>query len=211
MTRKILIADDHPLFRQALGIAVSRIAPDADVVEAGTLDRAATVVREAGTDLALILLDLNMPGAVGYSAVALLHAEVPAVPILVISSADLAAARPQVARFGAVGFLGKDESLQTIETAIGAALAGERMAIDTSDADHDMAERVASLTPTQLRVLIGVLAGRLNKQIAFDLSISEATVKTHMTSVLRKLNVGNRTQAALAARALGLETAGHGV
>ena len=75
----------------------------------------------------------------------------------------------------------------------------------------DLAERVASLTPTQLRVLIGVLAGRLNKQIAFDLSISEATVKTHMTSVLRKLNVGNRTQAALAARALGLETAGHGV
>ena len=132
-------------------------------------------------------------------------------PILVISSADLAAARPQVARFGAVGFLGKDESLQTIETAIGAALAGERMAIDTSAADHDIAERVASLTPTQLRVLIGVLAGRLNKQIAFDLSISEATVKTHMTSVLRKQNVGNRTQAALAARALGLETAGHGV
>ncbi len=175
-------------------------------MEAGTLDRAATAARAAAAELALILLDLNMPGATGYSGVALLHAEAPDVPILVISSADLAAAGPQVARFGAIGMIGKDESLAAIEAAIAAALAGERMPADADAGDGEVAHRVASLTPTQLRVLLGVLAGRLNKQIAFDLGISEATVKTHMTAVLRKLDVGNRTQAALAARALGLDT-----
>jgi DNA-binding NarL/FixJ family response regulator len=81
------------------------------------------------------------------------------------------------------------------------------MAADDA-AEDDMAARVAALTPTQLRVLLGVLAGRLNKQIAHDLGIAEATVKVHMTAVLRKLDVGNRTQAAVAARALGLEVTG---
>ncbi|KQM61855.1 MULTISPECIES: response regulator transcription factor [unclassified Sphingomonas] len=202
----ILVADDHPLFRQALTLAVLQVRPDARIVEAGSLDRAVQAVRDAG-DLALILLDLNMPGAVGYSGVALLHAEVPEVPILVVSGADRAAAFAQVARFGAVGFVGKDAALDSIEAAIAAALAGDRKSPDAAPAD-DMAARVAALTPTQLRVLLGVLAGRLNKQIAHDLGIAEATVKVHMTAVLRKLDVGNRTQAAVAARALGLEVMG---
>jgi len=68
----------------------------------------------------------------------------------------------------------------------------------------DMASKVASLTPTQLRVLLGVLNGQLNKQIAYELGVAESTVKSHMTTVLTKLGVQNRTQAALAARALGL-------
>ncbi|MEP9401315.1 response regulator transcription factor [Sphingomonas sp. VNH70] len=206
MPPTILVADDHPLFRQALTLAIIAVAPDARIVEAGSLDRAAAAVRDT-SDLGLILLDLNMPGAVGYSGVALLHAEAPGVPILVVSGADRAAAFAQVARFGAVGFVGKDAALGEIEDAIGAALAGERMPV-TALPEDDIAARVASLTPTQLRVLLGVLAGRLNKQIAHDLGMAEATVKTHMTAVLRKLDVGNRTQAALAARALGLEVTG---
>ncbi|KQM37774.1 response regulator transcription factor [Sphingomonas sp. Leaf10] len=206
ITPTILIADDHPLFRQALTLAVTQVRAQATILEAGSLDRAVQAVR-AATDLTLILLDLNMPGAVGYSGVALLHAEAPDVPILVISGADRAAAYAQVARFGAVGFVGKDAPLDQIETAIAAALSGERMAIEAPGED-DIATRVATLTPTQLRVLLGVLAGRLNKQIAHDLGIAEATVKVHMTAVLRKLDVGNRTQAAVAARALGLEVAG---
>ncbi len=206
MSTTILIADDHPLFRQALSLAVMQAAPGARIVEAGTLDRAAAAAA-AAEGLSLILLDLNMPGAVGYSGVALLHAEVPDVPILVVSGAERAAAFHQVARFGAVGFVGKDAGLAEIEAAIAAALAGERMAADAAP-DDDVAARVASLTPMQLRVLLGVLAGRLNKQIAHDLGIAEATVKAHMTAVLRKLDVGNRTQAALAAGALGLEVAG---
>lgn len=129
-------------------------------------------------------------------------------PILVISRADPVAAAPQVARFGAVGFIGKDAGLVAIEHAIAAALASERMPVEAAGAEGDTAIRVASLTPTQLRVLLGVLAGRLNKQTAFDHGIGEPTVKSHMTAVLRKLDVGKRTQAALAARTLGPESAG---
>lgn len=201
-----MIADDHPLFRQAMAMAVTHVRPDCRVIEAATLD-AATQMAGATSDLILILLDLKMPGATGFSGVALIHAERPSVPILVVSSADAEIAAQEARRFGAVGFIGKDQPLEAIEAAISAALSGERpavpIAIEAEQVD-DMAEKVASLTPTQLRVLLGVLDGRLNKQIAFDLNVTEATVKAHMTAVLGKLGVQNRTQAALAARALGI-------
>ncbi len=201
-----MIADDHPLFRQAMAMAVTHVCPDCRVIEASTLD-VATKMAGATSDLILILLDLKMPGATGFSGVALIHAERPSVPILVVSSADAEIAAQEARRFGAVGFIGKDQPLEAIEAAISAALAGERpaapIAIEAEPVD-DMAEKVASLTPTQLRVLLGVLDGRLNKQIAFDLNVTEATVKAHMTAVLGKLGVQNRTQAALAARALGI-------
>jgi DNA-binding NarL/FixJ family response regulator len=201
----ILIADDHPLFRQALAMAAANVRPGHHIIEAATLEQAATTAASA-SDLVLILLDLKMPGATGYSGVALLHAERPSVPILVISSADGAIAAAEARRFGAVGFIGKHEGLDTIEAAMLAAMAGEDLPAPQAEADEvdTMAHKVASLTPTQLRVLLGVLDGRLNKQIAFDLAITEATVKAHMTSVLAKLGVQNRTQAALAARALGI-------
>lgn len=198
----ILIADDHPLFRQALVVATLRVRPDATVREAGTLDAAAEAARGA-EGLRLILLDLKMPGATGYAGVALLHAERPEVPILVISSADPAAAM-DARRFGAVGFISKSADLGAIEAAILAALRGQRIE-GPADADlDDAAERVRGLTPTQLKVLLQVLEGRLNKQIAWELGMSEATVKAHMTAIMRKLDVQNRTQAVLAARALGL-------
>ncbi|PZN97206.1 MAG: LuxR family transcriptional regulator [Alphaproteobacteria bacterium] len=199
---RILVADDHPMFRAAMVVAARRVRPDAEIVEAGTLAAALDAGRGGGFDL--VLLDLRMPGAEGYSGVALLHAELPGVPILVVSSAEAAQSAAAVQRFGAVGFIGKDQDLATIEAAIAAALAGTRIAAPI-DADLDaVAGHVAALTPTQLRVLLGVLAGRLNKQIAHDLGVSEATVKAHMTAIMRKLDVQNRTQAVLAARALGL-------
>ncbi|WP_298196274.1 response regulator transcription factor [Novosphingobium sp.] len=202
----ILIADDHPLFRQALALAVANVVPQAHVIEAGTLAAAARAAGEA-TDLRLILLDLNMPGAVGYSGIALLHAERPEVPILVVSSADGAGAADEARAFGAVGFLPKDSDLGVIERAIAEALGTTpRGPAPTGDQPVDAVRReVANLTPTQLKVLLAVLDGKLNKQIAFDLSMSEATVKAHMTAIMRKLDVQNRTQAALAARALGLD------
>ncbi|MDE2436643.1 MAG: response regulator transcription factor [Sphingomonadales bacterium] len=205
MTRSVLIADDHPLFRQALGLAVDRVLPDARVVEAGTLAAAAKAVGESG-DLALILLDLKMPGAVGYSGIALLHAEKPEVPILVVSSADGAAAAAEVRAFGAIGFLHKDSDLATIEQAIAAALGAPPAPQPRSDEPVDtVRSTVAGLTPTQLKVLLAVLEGQLNKQIAYNLGMSEATVKAHMTAIMRKLDVSNRTQAALVARSLGLD------
>lgn len=192
------------MFRAAMVVAARRVSPSAAIVEAGSLSAAIAAVNDAGAAFDLVLLDLRLPGAEGYSGVAMLHAELPSVPILVVSAADAAEAAAASQRFGAVGFIGKDQDLPTIEAAIRAALSGTRIAMPVDDATDAVAAHVAALTPTQLRVLLGVLAGRLNKQIAFDLGISEATVKAHMTAIMRKLDVQNRTQAVLAARALGL-------
>lgn len=220
MSCTVLIADDHPLFRQALALALSTAVPEARVIEAGTLASAAKAAAETA-DLALITLDLKMPGAVGYSGIALLHAERPTVPILVVSGADNANAADEARAFGAVGFLRKDADLPQIEAAIRAALNGSRLraANDEAEGNAETAAppapnpvdrvrgTVAGLTPTQLKVLLAVLEGKLNKQIAYDLGMSEATVKAHMTAIMRKLDVQNRTQAALAARSLGLDLA----
>ncbi|MCJ2185699.1 response regulator transcription factor [Novosphingobium beihaiensis] len=206
MTDTILIADDHPLFRQALALAVGKVLPGARVREAGTLPAAAHAAVEAD-DLRLILLDLKMPGAVGYSGIALLHAERPSVPILVVSSADGAGAAEEARAFGAIGFLRKDSDLAAIEAAIRDALGGkEAISQGSGEEQIDTIRRdVANLTPTQLKVLLAVIEGQLNKQIAHSLGISEATVKAHMTAIMRKLDVSNRTQAALVARSLGLD------
>jgi len=210
----VLIADDHPLFRQALVLALGRVRPDVAVLEAGTLANAQHLAASTPT-LALIMLDLKMPGAVGYSGIALLHAERPHVPILVISSAQGATAAQEARQFGAIGFVSKDSDLATIEAAIaqvlGRAPAGSGTAPPTPAAPAANGEldtirrQVADLTPTQLKVLLAVLDGQLNKQIAHTLGISEATVKAHMTAIMRKLDVKNRTQAALVARSLGLD------
>jgi DNA-binding NarL/FixJ family response regulator len=191
-------------------VAVGTVAPAAKVVEAGTLAAAARAASEAVQsgqgNLRLILLDLKMPGAVGYSGIALLHAECPGVPILVVSSAEGASAADEARAFGAVGFLRKDSDLTAIEAAIAAALGAPAPAAAPGQQPVDAVRReVAQLTPTQLKVLLAVLEGKLNKQIAHALSMSEATVKAHMTTIMRKLDVRNRTQAALAARALGLD------
>lgn len=207
MTDTILIADDHPLFRQAIALAVGRVRPEAVIVEAGTLAAAARSAVEAD-DLKLILLDLKMPGAVGYSGIAMLHAERPSVPILVVSSVEGKAAADEVRAFGAIGFLRKDSDLATIEEAIAAALSGATVETQSPGGEaplENIRQEVAGLTPMQLKVLLAVLDGQLNKQIAHSLSISEATVKAHMTAIMRKLDVRNRTQAALVARSLGLD------
>ncbi|MEY3233176.1 response regulator transcription factor [Aquidulcibacter sp.] len=206
MARTILIADDHPLFRQALAMAAGNVAKDARLVEGATL-ASALLEAQAADDLALILLDLKMPGADGFSGVALLHAEKPEVPILVVSSEAAAGTAQNALRFGAVGFIGKDSDLSVIEAAIADALSGKRLAAPVDPLLDPVAAQIASLTPTQLKVMLGVMQGRLNKQIAFDLGLSEATIKAHMTSILKKLDVQNRTQAVLAAKALGLAPA----
>ena len=204
-----LIADDHPLFRQALSLAVQRVAPEARIVEAGTLASASRAVGEA-EGLRLILLDLKMPGAVGYSGIALLHAERPEVPIMVVSSAEGECAAQEARAFGAIGFMRKDSDLSAIEAAIARALntgtvPSPPVPAPAQPEEEEVRQAVAGLTPTQLKVLLAVLEGQLNKQIAHSLGMSEATVKAHMTAIMRKLDVRNRTQAALVARSLGLD------
>lgn len=209
MSETILVADDHPLFRQALALAVMRVRPQARIVEAGTLAAAARAAGDAD-DLVLVILDLKMPGAVGYSGIALLHAERPSVPILVVSSAEGTSAAEEARSFGAIAFLRKDSDLTVIEAAIAHALDGKLPPAVPPPTDgggglDHVRREVADLTPTQLKVLLAVLDGQLNKQIAHSLSMSEATVKAHMTAIMRKLDVQNRTQAALVARSLGLD------
>jgi len=127
VTGTVLVADDHPLFRQALRLAVEKILPEAAIAEAGTL-AAAVAAATAAPDLRLILLDLKMPGATGYSGIALLHAECPDVPILVVSSAEGAAAADEARAFGAIGFLHKGSDLGAIEAAVAAAI-GRRLGL----------------------------------------------------------------------------------
>ncbi len=196
-----------------MALAVAEVAPHATIVEAGTLASAVRLASGA-EGLRLILLDLKMPGAVGYSGIALLHAECPGVPILVVSSADGTNAAEEARAFGAIGFLRKDSDLATIEAALRRALSGAagsvsptpiRPASLQNESEEQVRHAVAQLTATQLKVLLAVLEGKLNKQIAHDLTMSEATVKAHMTAIMRKLDVRNRTQAALVARSLGLD------
>ncbi len=209
MVKKILIVDDHPLFRQALVLASSNVSQGAEIHEVGTLEAALAHISKSNSP-DLILLDLKLPNVQGYTGVAMVHAEAPNSPILVISSADPEKASIEARRFGAIGFISKESDLTKIEEAIDSAIKGDFQSPVSSgslgsDTELDsMAQKVASLTPMQLRVLLGVLSGRLNKQIAYDLGISEATVKAHLTAIFKKLDVGNRTQAALAARALGV-------
>lgn len=203
----VLIADDHPLFREALKLALKRVAPRALVHEAASLTDA-LVVAASEAELSLILLDLRMSDSQGFAGLAQLHAERPDTPILVVTGVEQPDAPQRARQFGAVGFVRKSQDLSEISAAISRALRGEaEIAPDSADDPdvREVAERIATLTPTQLRVLLGVLAGKLNKQIAFELSVAEATVKAHMTVILRKLNVLNRTQAALAVRALELD------
>lgn len=205
----ILVADDHPMFREALKLAIRRAAPGTTIIEAGQLGEAVQAARTA-EQLDLVLLDLRMPGADGFSGVALMHAERPDTPIIVVSSADRAEAAGRARAYGAKGFISKTADLHAIQETIVRALAGDLdpLCADSQDREvQEMAGQIAALTPTELKVLLGVIAGRLNKQIAYELGISEATVKGHMTSIMRKLGVHNRTQAVIAARALDVEIA----
>ena len=207
----LLIADDHPLFREALRGAVARVLPEATLREADSVDRLYTLV-ESEPDADLLLLDLNMPGAQGFSALVHLRAQHPELPVVVVSARE----EPEVMRraldHGAVGFIPKSADSATLGQALSRVLEGDRwapaaaLAAPAADADeHDAAHRVAGLTPQQFRVLQMLGSGLLNKQIAFELNVSEATIKAHMTAILRKLGASNRTQAVLIAGRLALE------
>ena len=207
----VLIADDHPLFREALRGAVLRALPDATLREADSVAALLALV-EAEPDADLLLLDLTMPGAQGFSALVHLRGHCPQLPVMVVSAREEPATMRRALDHGAVGFLPKSADAATLSQAVDAVLAGERWAppaaaqAPSAEADeHAAAQRVRELTPQQFRVLQMLGEGLLNKQIAYELGVSEATVKAHMTAVLRKLGASNRTQAVLIAGRLTLE------
>jgi DNA-binding NarL/FixJ family response regulator len=210
----ILIADDHPLFREALRGAVQRILPGATLHEADSVDALYALV-EAHADADLLLMDLNMPGAHGFSALVHLRALHPQLPVVVVSAREEPAVMRRALDHGALGFIPKSADSDTIAVAVGQVLDGERWAPAAAAAapamDRDeqaVAQRMRDLTPQQFRVLQMLGEGRLNKQIAWDLGVSEATIKAHVTAVLRKLGVNNRTQAVLMAGRLAVDPDG---
>ena len=197
---RIVVADDHPLFRAALRSAVDKAAPGAEVVECASLAEAKAAMVAGPVDL--LLLDLKLSDSEGMAGLAAVRAEQPTVPVAVVSASEDAPVVRHALGLGAAGFIPKSSSLPQMVEAIAAILAGDSWAPDVPETDDDLAGRVASLTPSQLRILEGLKAGRLNKQIAFDLGVSEATIKAHLTSVFRKLGVHNRTQAVILAKSL---------
>lgn len=197
---RIVVADDHPLFRAALRSAVDKAASGAEVVECASLAEAKAAMVAGPVDL--LLLDLKLSDSEGMAGLAAVRAEQPTVPVAVVSASEDAPVVRRALGLGAAGFIPKSSSLPQMVEAIAAILAGDSWAPDVPEADDDLAGRVASLTPSQLRILEGLKAGRLNKQIAFDLGVSEATIKAHLTSVFRKLGVHNRTQAVILAKSL---------
>jgi DNA-binding NarL/FixJ family response regulator len=206
MSTTLIIADDHPLFRTALKQAVARILPDSQVFEAEDMAALEATVA-AHPEAELTLLDLNMPGAHGFSSLVFMRAQHPGVPVVVVSAAEA----PEVVRraqdFGASGFIPKSASIDTIGTAIHQVLDGgvwfpEANGDSAETDDAELAERLTSLTPQQFRVLMMIADGLLNKQIAYELHVSEATIKAHVTAILRKLGLYSRTQAAVIAERL---------
>ena len=202
---RILIADDHPLVRGALAQAVSGAAPGADILEAGDLEGVTRVFSE-GQDVDLILLDLAMPGVRGFSGLMYLRAEHPEVPVVIVSGNEDRAVMRRCIDFGASGFVPKTTPIEDMREAVRQVLAGGIWTppdVDLSGpADKetaDLVRRMASLTPQQVRVLMMVSAGLLNKQIAYELKVSEATVKAHVSAILTKLGVESRTQAVITA------------
>ena len=201
----LVIADDHPLFRDALRQAVASVVTSAKIDEAGSFEEL-TALLDQDSDVDLVLLDLTMPGISGFSGLIYLRAQFPAIPVVIVSASDDGGTIRQSLDFGASGFIPKRFGVETLRDAIMKVLDGDVwVPADTdlsSATDPELArlrDRLVTLTPQQVRVLMMLSEGLLNKQIAYELGVSEATVKAHVSAILQKLGVESRTQAVIAA------------
>jgi DNA-binding NarL/FixJ family response regulator len=202
---RLVIADDHPLFRGALREAVEGLFERDTIAEAGSFDDLSKLLDPHG-DVDLVLLDLAMPGVRGFSGLMYMRAQYPGVPVVIVSGNDDPAVIRRCMDFGASGFIPKTLNIKAIRTAIEQVLDGGiwtppdvDLSVKSDDHSAAMLARLASLTPQQVRVLMMLSEGLLNKQIAYELSVSEATVKAHVSAILQKLGVESRTQAVIAA------------
>jgi DNA-binding NarL/FixJ family response regulator len=200
-----IIADDHPLFRGALRQTLESMFEGVSIAEAGSLDAVSKILEEGG-EVDLVLLDLNMPGVRGFSGLMYLRAQYSGVPIVVVSANEDPMAIRRCMEFGAAGFVPKSLGTDSIRAALTTVMDGGIWTppdVDISalpaDETGKLVQRLATLTPQQVRVLMMLSEGLLNKQIAYELSVSEATVKAHVSAILQKLGVESRTQAVIAA------------
>ncbi len=200
---KFVIADDHPLFRGALKQALSAMADNIEIFEAGDFENTKAVVA-GNDDLDLVLLDLSMPGASGLSGLVALRGIHSAVPMVVVSAHDDPVTIRRALELGASGFISKSASIDEIRSAVQTVLAGGiaspgnvELGVERDPEMSDLIRKLLSLTPQQTRVLGMLAGGLLNKQIAYELDVSEATIKAHVSAILQKLGVDNRTQAVI--------------
>lgn len=199
----IIIADDHPLFRGALRQAISGMEGKNEITEAG--DFTAAHDAASGNPAAdLMLLDLAMPGVSGFSGLMALRAEFPNIPVVIVSASDDSATVHRALQLGASGFISKSSGIEDIRAAIRSVLDGDlatpptyQGVVETDPESTDLINRLRTLTPQQSRVLGMLAEGLLNKQIAYELGVSEATIKAHVSAILLKLNVDSRTQAVI--------------
>ena len=210
----LLIADDHPLFREALRGSVQRVMPQAQLFEADSV-ASLYALADAHSEADLVLMDLNMPGAQGFNALVHLRALHPQLPVVVVSAREEPRIMRRALDHGAVGFIPKSADSATIGHALTTVLDGEHWlpeaAADeppTDPTEREIGLRLRELTPQQFRVLQMLGSGQLNKQIAWDMNVSEATIKAHVTAILRKLGATNRTQAVLMAGKLAIDGEG---
>lgn len=212
LAQKIIIADDHPLFRAALKQAVLQAVAGVEVIETDSLVALQETVA-AHADADLVLLDLHMPGTSGFTGLAYLRGQNSGMPVVVVSGSEQPQVMLRAIEYGASGFIPKSAPLEVISAAIRSVLEGEIwLPQEVADGDATLssedvifAEKLGSLTPQQFRVLMMLTEGLLNKQIAYELSVSEATIKAHVTAILRKLGVHSRTQAVIEANRMGVE------
>ncbi len=204
-----IIVDDHPLFRDALRLSLSGMFDGLKIDEAEGLDDVIDKLNSSSA-IDLVLLDLYMPGVQGFSGLMFLRAQFPDVPVVIVSAND----EPQVMRrsldFGASGYIPKSLGVEDIRIAVRQVLEGQiwtppdlDLSVEQNSEDAEIAARLATLTPQQVRVLMMLSQGLLNKQIAYELGVSEATVKAHVSAILQKLGVDSRTQAVIAAHRIG--------
>ncbi|MFV0369738.1 MAG: response regulator [Hyphomicrobiaceae bacterium] len=204
LSYRIIIVDDHPLFRGALNQALSASLENSEIIEAGSLDELTAKLVD-GLEVDLILLDLTMPGVQGISGLVFLRGQHPEIPVVVVSANDDPVTIRRCMDCGASGFVPKSQPVEQIRSAVRSVLDGNVWSppgVDLTSAGDsettDLIGRLSSLTPQQVRVLMMLGEGLLNKQIAYKLGVSEATIKAHVSAILQKLGVDSRTQAVIA-------------
>ena len=204
MAHRIIVVDDHPLFRGALTQALSSALAGARIDQAASLSELEELIAQRN-DTDLVLLDLAMPGVQGLSGLLLLRSQHPDVPVVVVSAHDDPETIRRCMEFGASGYVPKSLSVEDIRTAVETVLGGGiwippdvDLVRAADNGTEDVVARLSTLTPQQVRVLMMLGQGLLNKQIAFQLGVSEATIKAHVSAILQKLHVDSRTQAVIA-------------
>jgi DNA-binding NarL/FixJ family response regulator len=202
-----LVVDDHPLFCDAVVLTLQTIATFESIHVAGTLDKALETLGSV-SDISWIILDLNLPDVNGLDGLLRLRSAAPKAAILVASSMADNKMISRTLRAGANGFIPKHSQSQVFRRAYECVTQGGvflpegyiEPLDESTETTEDTLTRLASLTNQQTRILSLICEGKLNKQIAFDLSIAETTVKAHVTAIMRKLGVQSRTQAVLVAQ-----------